>query len=150
MSGNLNHSPATIIQQLIVDKTLARLPSGSGDWPIYSSFMPDGEGAPSDAIATFDTTGRNQGRTQIDGEVQENHGVQIMVRADKFNVGYAKSRTIATTLDEDVLRQTVSIDGTDYLVQCVNRVGDVIPLGKEDGTNRRLFTINVLVVVTQS
>lgn len=143
MSGTLTHSPAQILRKLLIDLGLAET---TGDWTCYFSVAPD---SPDKAVITFDTEGRVQGRTHVDGETQLAHGVQIQVRGTPAHeIGYARAMVIAVGLD-GFSRATVTINAVSYLVQAVTRTSDVISLGIGDASRRRLFTINAVMSVRQ-
>ena len=152
MSGALTHSPADILQALLVALGLGSQPPGPTDpavtWPVFVASEP---AAPDEAITTYDTEGRDFGFTMTDGERQEHHGVQVRVRASTHAVGWKKARAIAVALDESVYQETVVIEGVSYFVHDVIRTSNVIPLGKEEPTSKRtLFTINAVVTLHQS
>jgi len=141
MPGRLPHSPARIVRQLLVDLGLATSPDASPlqDWPAYHSKEPN---APDRVITVFGTFGMKHGRTHVDGETQEHHGIQVRVRSDVEASGWDKVNEIAVAFDESVYQESVSVGGTNYLVHCINRDGDPIPLG-QFAPNSKL-TIHVL------
>ena len=147
MSGLLNHSPAEIVQSLIIEElglgAAPEIPTAD-NWPVYASHHPD---TPDDSICLFDTEGRLQGRTQVDGEMHIHHGLQIRVRSLDYS-GYAKAQQLAHALDTEVLRLAVVVDSHSYLVHCLTRTTDVLPLGFEQGSRRRLWTVNFLVAIS--
>lgn len=145
MSGSLTHSQAEIIRYLIIDLGYGTLPADGGSWPVYAHKMPD---APDSCIATYSTTGLKHGRAQIDGEVQEHPGVQIKTRAANGSVGRDKAHNTMIALDAVKQRQ-VSVGGSAYLVNGISRGGDVVPLGEEPSSKRKLFTLNVTVSLRQ-
>lgn len=148
MSGTLNHQPASIIRTLLVTLGLGTEPSASGSWPIFDTSEPD---TPDDVITMYDTAGRKQGRVMSNGELQETHGIQIRVRAANSVTGYAKARALAVAIDQSVLRATVTMGASEYLVQAISRTGDVLILGKESPTSRRsVYTINAFVTMWKS
>jgi len=145
MTGTLTHSPADIVRSLLVDLGHGTVPSAGSTWPVFVGNEPN---SPDDAITVYDTTSRMDGRTQVDGQQHEHHGVQIRIRNGNHVDGYTKARAIAVALDETAYQNTVTISSTSYTVQCVSRVGGVIALGKDTpNTRRNLFTINALVSV---
>ena len=153
MSGALAHSPADVVRNLLVDLGLGTTPSDAGSWPVYAAQEPN---TPDSVITIYDTAGRKNGRTQVDGEVQEHHGIQIRVRDANHQDGYAKARAIAVALDEQVAAQGVVVDDivgtgqTTYVVWNVSRTTDVLSLGKETPTSKRnLFTINAVAALRQ-
>lgn len=164
MSSLLNDSPADVIRWLLVQlgQGIITLPSGliiaSGlvtdpslspmqAWPCYATDEPD---SPDSVITVYDTQGRDDGRSMIDGERYEHHGFQIRVRAPTHRIGQLKAQQIKVVLDQAVVHRTVTFNdqnGTSrsYDVPCVSRTSDVIPLGKDTpSTKRRLFTINAV------
>ena len=147
MSGSLVHSPAQIISQLLIDLSLGTAPVDEGSWPIRFSGEAD---SPDNVITVYDAPGIKDGRSQIDGEVQEHHGIQVRVRAGKHGVGYTKARAIAIGLDESVQLNSVTISESVYLVYAISRTSDVLALGKDHPTsNLNLFTLNAVVALRQ-
>lgn len=148
MSGSLTHSPANIIRYLLISEGLGTLPTDSGSWPVYYSNEP---GTPDSVITLYDTAGRIDGHSQIDGRVIEHHGIQVRVRCANPENGYAKARAIAVALDEDVSFSGVTISTSTYTVYAVTRSSDVLSLGKETPTSKRnLFTVNATVALRQT
>ena len=153
----LYNSPADVIRWLLVQLgtntiTLASgqtIPIGlvtdpttSQSWPCYASDEPD---TPDNVVTIYDTQGRDDGRSMIDGERYEHHGIQIRVRAQSHVVGFLQARQIAVVLDQAVFRVGVTIAGHNFFVPCVSRTSGVIPLGRDTpNTKRRIFTINAV------
>jgi hypothetical protein len=128
--------------------TLGTLPDDDGDWPVLCSLQSD---KPDNQIAVMDTPGIIEGRSQVEGEVQEHFGVQLLIRASTPNVAFAKTRNIAVSLDQGVVREVVNVDTATYLVQSITRVGNPHSLGRESPTsNRHLYSINTIVSVRQT
>jgi hypothetical protein len=153
MSGTLAHSPADVVRALLIDLGLGTAPADADAWPIYVGQEPD---SPDKVITVYDTSGVLQGRFMIDGEIQENHGFQVRVRASNHYDGYEKARAIAVALDESVSLETVSVGddvGTGdetYTVYAISRKGGVISLGKDTPrTKLNLFTINAVASLRQ-
>jgi hypothetical protein len=145
MANTLTHSPADIIRWLLVSLGLGSDPDEGAPWPVYAAGEPN---APDNVITVYDTAGTDDGRSMIDGEVMGHNGVQIRVRSTTHPVGYAKADAVWTALCEEVYDNTVTIDGVSYLVHSVNKIGDVLALGKEvPASKRSLFTINAVVSV---
>lgn len=151
MPGALDHSPADIVRRLFVSLSLGTLPSSSqaeGDWPIHAALEPD---SPDSVITIYDTEGVTQGRIQIDGEIQEQHGIQVRIRARSHQAGYPKANDIVQAMDKTIYRNTVTIGSDTYLVHSVTRTGGILSLGKQVPLNKlNLFTINALVSVRQT
>ena len=147
MAGNLTHSVADIVRNLIIDLSLGTLPSSSAAWPVFAEREPD---KPDNCITVYGSQGRDQGRMMIDGEREIQHGVQISVRSQNTTTGHQKALTIATTLDDSVKQTSVTFSAKTYLVHSVNRTSDVLYAGKDPDTKRNLFTINAVVPLEQT
>jgi Bacteriophage minor capsid protein len=162
MSSLLSDSPADVVRWLLVHlgESTIMMPNGQTipaglatdpnldpqqPWPCYASDEPDG---PDSVITVYDTQGRDDGRSMIDGERYEHHGIQIRVRAVTHREGYLKARQIAVAIDQAVINKYVAFgDGTGraYNIPCISRTSNVIPLGKDTpNTKRRIFTINAV------
>ena len=118
MPGTLTHSPAHIVQQMVVDSTLGTDPEDDLAWPVYYSKAP---GVPDNSVTVFDTTGMYTGRTATDGERAEHHGVQLRVMSATDAIGYRKARELAVWLDSDVYQTVVTIESVVYVVHAVTR-----------------------------
>lgn len=145
MSGNLSHTPAQVIRQLLIDLAVGTDITDAAAWPIYGSLHPD---TPDNSIAVTDTPGRVNGRSQIDGEVTEHHGVQVRIRGITHEVGYVRANLIKNAIDKESTRAQVVIGTSTYTVHAITRVGDVIAMGPESpSSRRRLFSINAVVAL---
>lgn len=149
MPGSLVHSPADILSYLLVSKGVGSTPTltpTNSDWPIYAHNEPDG---PDNCITVFDVQGKKNGRTMVDGEIQEHHGIQVRIRSSLSTDGYTKARVIAIVLDEQIYQEAVSVDASNYCVHSFSRTSDVIPLGKEATTpsKRSIYVINGLIML---
>ena len=147
MSGDMDHPVDQVIVQALVDNTLGTLPSADDTWPIFYDHLPD---SPDDAVLVSPTESVIQSKSMIDGELQERLGVQILVRGDKGAESFNKTQALAINLDQ-LVRQTVTIDTTDYLIHSFRRTSGILKLGpdKEDG-RRKLFSFNGTVSVTKT
>jgi hypothetical protein len=145
VSAALAHSPADIVRRLLIRLGVGTDPDDAQPWPVYASGEPS---SPDSAITVYDTIGRQNGRIQTSGMQHEYHGVQVRVRAAAHTAGFAKARSIAVALDEDVYLTNVYIGAASYLVHSMMRTGDVIALGKSD-SKRSIFTINALASLRQ-
>jgi hypothetical protein len=150
MPGTLNHSPADITRHLIIAMGLGSTPAGVNNeaWSVFCDNEPD---RPDNCITVYNTVGRNNGRTHVDGEVQESHGIMVRVRSQDPKTGFAKVRLIAVTLDQLIHQYIVTVDSDSYCVKSVNRTSDITALGKDSPTptRRGVHTFNALVVVRQ-
>lgn len=147
MSGRLNHPPAEIVQQLIVDYGLGILGGEEGAWPVYSGMMPDGETDPSEVIAVFGTDGKLEGREHVEQEMEEKYGVQVRTRSKDTGNGYVKCKAISDMFDTKVYRREV-VMGTDvYLIQSILRTSMVIDMGADPVSRRRNWSVNAIVTM---
>lgn len=147
MSGVLEHSPADIVGQALLDLGEVADPVGTGSWPLgISEDLPQ----PDNMVSIFDTQGKMQGSTQPTGEQQTQEGIMIRVRSRNHKTGFTKAHALAIVLDETIIYDTVTIESKSYRIHSINRTSDVIPVGKETGASKRhLFTINATVALTQ-
>ena len=146
MSGSLTHSPADIVRYALIDASLGTLPSDSGSWPVYVNREPD---SPDSCITVYDTTGVIAAMG-MDGTAHEHHGVQIRIRAARFETGFTKARALAIGLDSTIKLASITISSSVYLVWAITRVGDVLPIGREGSSDRELFTINATATLRQT
>jgi hypothetical protein len=140
VSSPLLHSPADVLATLLVDLGLGTDPADGGAWPVSVSREPD---LPDRAVTVFDTLGRSDGYSLVDGEHYLHHGFQVRVRSDTHEIGAAKAWGLATSLNEDAdaSHATVSIDGSIYCVGVVT-CGGVYPLGTDATSKRRIHVFN--------
>jgi hypothetical protein len=95
MSGSLDHFPADIIRQLLIDLGVG-LDITATDWPAFSQKEPD---SPDNVITVFDTMGRDLGRTNPDSVRSERYGIQVRVRGGDIDATGVRARSIAMALD---------------------------------------------------
>lgn len=146
MAGLLTHSPALVIARLLIDLGLGSSYNSNLAWPVFVGREPN---LPDEVITAFDTAGRNLGSLMA-GEQQEVHGVQVRVRALRQDTGYVKARRIAVSLDSVTYKIVTVSGGNNYLVNNVNRPGDVIYLGEQKPESSRfIHVVNILAHVRQ-
>lgn len=152
MTLALLHGPAKVLRRLLVDLGFGSLSSeGGGPWPLYVSNEP---ATPDNVMTLYDTDGRGEGRTMIDGARQEHYGFQLRIRGVDDQVGSARSWFMAHVLDQRVYNRACVVDrglSTEarYVVYSVSRTTGVISLGTEEGgaSKRSIFTLNGLVAL---
>lgn len=149
MSGQLNHEPQRIIQQLLIDLGGLVIASGDiGSWPCFVGIMPED---PDNCVAVSDTTGEVQGREMVSGRLTEKYGIQVRVRGDNPVDGYVKLARIQQAMNENVLRTPVTVMDqsgtatTDYVVQSITPRSPIIRLGPEGTSRRHVWVINSIV-----
>lgn len=149
MAGQMTHSPCRVIAKLLVDLGLGAAPAAGAVWPVHWSKTPP---APDEVIVCRTTTPRTHGKDQY-GDVVEDEGVQVAVRARTEQRGRTKAEAIKAALDPLNLRG-VAVPASDeaaaaaYTVYAVGRAGGVIHLNKDKPANELdLFTLNLLVTV---
>jgi len=151
MSLVFQHSPADILQALLVANGKTSEPGDGEAWPNYVSAEP---AAPDNCVTIYDTPGRSSGRAQFDGEVFEAHGFQVRVRATDHATGWRKANEIRQYLAESVYLENVALTiGTThyhYLIWSVSGLGNVLVLGKEPTSARKLFTINAVASIRRT
>lgn len=140
----MNHSPAEIVALELVARGFVSDPELETVWPCFSSVLPD---EPADAVCVYNTTGVVQGREHRTGKTCESFGLTVMVRSTDESAGWLKAREVCEALDA-IVRAVLKVDNDDYLIQGVHRVSGVIPLGGEQETGHRLFTINARATIS--
>lgn len=147
MSGSLVHSPAHVVQWLLVALGVGTSPNADplAAWPIYEDLEPQ---SPDNVLTVYDTTPRIHGRTNPDGETQQHYGVQVRVRSTTKEIGWAKANDVVTAFDLQY-QDVVTVDGSSYHVHAIHH-GGIIRLGKNvPQTKRSLYTINVMTSIRQ-
>jgi hypothetical protein len=138
--ASVDKGGADPVRETIIAIELGTDPDRNRPWPVYVNEMPE---EPDNCIVVLDTDGILNGRFQVDGQVQEQFGIQITVRSPDFSTGRNKARELAIALDEDVYDQSVVVEGSTYLVHALSRKSSVLPIGREsENSQRQLFTIN--------
>lgn len=143
----LLHSPAEIVQQMMIDDAVGSDPEVEpvGDWPVSSTTEPD---EPDQSITVYDTTGLDDGRGQTDGGLWSHFGLQFRVRASTHRSdGFPKVESIRQYLSGVLTRQVTMTDGTaTYVVNAITRIGQTIYLGTDPtSSKRKSFTVNAMV-----
>lgn len=145
MTGTLNHSPAHVLANLIVDLGHGVEPDGSTAWSTYVNMMPD---SPDSLVYLVNTAGKHDGRSMVDGSVFHHHGWQMMVRAVSDNAAWVKANTIAVALDA-VNRRYVPIGDVTYRVQSISRIGAILYVGLDETSRRRIYSVNGYISLRQ-
>ena len=117
-------------------------------WPAYIGRMPDGKQTATNLIVVYDTEPRQDGRLMRTGERIEHPGLQFRVRAVDYLTGHKKLAIIAAALDV-IKRQTVTVDGTAYLIHAIKRIGGIIQLGTDE-VGREGFTFNATATISEA
>lgn len=147
VEDSLAHSPADIIRHLFIQLGLGTLKSNNGLWPISAiSELP----TPDNTITVYDTSGTLGGRIQKNGIIHEQYGIAVRVRSLDPIEGYRKVDAIKSAMDQSIKQNVIEIDEYRYLINCVNRKGGILSIGKESPTSsRNLYTLNALANIQQ-
>lgn len=144
----LQDSPTEVVRQLLIQRSQASDPDVSplGDWPIYQTDEPD---VPDNLLVVQATTGTNDGRDMVDGELNQHYGIQFKIRGTDDRVGGAKAYALRDWLARSVYQASVTItdsNGTrNYVVWCFAKIGQVLELGTDAPSSKRwLYTINAV------
>jgi hypothetical protein len=147
MSILLSHSPAVIIKHLLVNFGVASLPGAYNDWPVTDAHEAD---KPDNAITVYHTSGQvSDGRFQVNGEVQEDYGIMIRVRAVTDAIGSAKLNAIIGILNQSVNRTPVTVEGVLYTVHSASFASRTQLGTGQDNSEREVFTTNYLMAISQ-
>lgn len=141
----LENTPSDIIASLMTQ------PSGSQfsdpvvklAWPVYISELPDGQGVPNEAAAIYDTHGRILARFLASGNVVQDYGIQVKIRATNYRDGYIRLGQLAKFFST-VKHQTVTIASVSYVVDTIMQTSPVISIG-QDERRRAMLTVNFML-----
>lgn len=151
--GIMNHATSEIVQQMLINGGQGSLPEEEEDWPVYADNEPN---QPDNLIIIIDTAGVVEGRTSPDGETIEQEGIQITVRSTHPREGFVKARAIAKWIDDQdkfsvTLLETEGTAQHSYRIEALNRVGSVMPIGKEQNASERYLTVaNYLAAINET
>jgi hypothetical protein len=146
MSQLLTHSPADVLRQALVDLGVAG-DSSSITWPAAVGREPD---RPDNCITVYDTAPRADSRSAIDGELSEHYGIQVRVRSSTYSAGWARAHALYNALCKTLNLQTVTLEGSTYLIECASEPRGPRPLRRPATEDRRVvFTMDCLLVAKQ-
>lgn len=143
----LTHSPAEIVRQLLIDLSLGtNILTSTSLWPVFATSEPD---TPDNVITIYDTQGTDGGRSMIDGEFLTHYGFQVRIRSKNHIVGWIKTDMIRHYLAHSVYQKIVHVENNSYLIQAIEKIGNVLAIGKETSISKRnLFTLNATIPLT--
>lgn len=150
----LVHSPAEVIQRLLIVDTVGAEPGSTTQWTAWSTNEHD---TPDDGITVYDTVGSDDGRVMYLGQPQSHWGIMIRIRSQSHAVGFVKANEVREYLTGSVRNRLVTIPtsgdrtGASYLVHAVTKIGQVMYLGSDvPNSRRKLFTINATVALRRT
>lgn len=145
----LQHSPAEILQQYLVDKLVGVQPSDENAvWPIFVGRLPDQDNVPANCIMVSNTDPNYDGRLMRNGQVIEHPGIQVRCRAVDYPTGYNKIKAVQVKLDS-VRKSEVGIDSATYTVSSVKRFGGILQMGTDE-QGREEFSLNATTTLIQT
>lgn len=143
MTNNLLHLAEEIIREYLIDAGVVSRPGDDLTWPCFVGSEPN---SPDNVVTIFGTTNVPQGRT-FDGELQEQYGFQVRIRAKTFPVGRTKSLAIRQALI-NAAHVSVVLDESEYVIQNFSRVRNVMSLGRDGKSSaREIMVINATFAV---
>ncbi len=136
-------TPAEVIIDYLVTKGILTWKEDDGEWPTTYGIMPD-EG--DKAVGIFNTAGRMQDRLHRSGKTSERPGIQIRARALDETTSTGKLGEIKDVLDELYRERVITRRlGEEFLIHCVQRASNLLPVGYDPVKNRPNHTINFLI-----
>lgn len=122
------------------------LPSLSTDWPIYKSYLPDGDNVEDNAGSIYDYFSEEHSCLRTTGNGRH-YGLQVMVRSLDYEAGHYKSQEILDALD-GLQNEPIEFGDYNYEIQVVVPISGVNCIGREPNTKSRyLFTLNFTSVI---
>lgn len=146
MSGQLQHTPAEIIRQLIIDLSLGIEPDGSTtDWQVYNNVLPD---ISDNAIVVTDTEPVQEGRSMPTGEYQEHYGFQVKVRGTTDLVAFRKAHAIQNAFAVTVKRTKAIVGGYNFFVFAISKTSGPLPF-RAPNSSLYFRSLNCVVALIQ-
>lgn len=145
-------SPAFVLAKYLTDGGYCNLiwPPGGDPALVPSAFfgvsvsaMPDKGG---NFVSFYDTTPMKDGRYIGTGENILHYGIMLRVRSKDYNKGWKQCGSLINTL-QSIVRQSITIESTVYLIQAIRLSSGPISLGTEKD-NREIFSINLFATIT--
>lgn len=154
VSNRFLHSPAHIIQQLLINKGEGSDPlnNPTGPWLTrYSSEV----SAPDEVMTVYDTEPQEDGQDMWRGRTQQHFGIMVRIRGEDESSAFAKAASVRTCFAEECYQDKVTLLNptgtglTTYLVWAVVKPKINGPLGGNvPPTRRNVFTLNALTAIT--
>jgi hypothetical protein len=143
--AELLHPPADVLRWLLIDEGAGTDPRlrPLEAWPVY---YPEDPGTPDNVLVTADTTPVSHGRLMVSGAQSLHHGIQVRIRAYDHPTGWLKAWGVKQLLDRQVNNVRVTVGSTVYVVEAVSAT-NLLLMGREPNSNRRVFSINGLLAL---
>lgn len=147
----MTDSEAMILRQYCTDVSLCTAPDSTDSTPAgWSAYVGAEPEKPDNCLTFYDTDGPDDGRVMVTGDVVGPNGVQIRVRSINYPTGWTKANAVRNQLMLNSAtypyQRPVTVNGRNYVIECVVGIGPVLSLGKQLPNSRlNLFTLNVLV-----
>ena len=141
--------PSAIISQYLISTvSLFSAVSAATTWPLFKTSLPDGRNINDDAAAVWDTSPELQSK-QMDGDLVQRYGVQLMIRSKSYNDGWEKASIVHNAF-QTVNRIDEVIGGTTFRINNISAGSGVVSLGTERTNKQRyLFSINILATIKE-
>ncbi len=149
-AGSVETTPAMIVRELLVAAEYFTLPSDKEDWPLFVTYLPDGEEVPTDCGAVYDTTGVRDARILASGENLFRFGFQVRLRGSDYTALWKRAEAVSDFL-AGVQNVDVQMGADWWTVHDVSITTPPISLGLEPGVKKRrhLFTVNGIVALSR-
>lgn len=143
-------SPARVVQQHLINSDVVIMPgiSQSRFSGKFQCFHPSMADDIDNGVVVKDTKGSNQGRIHRDGKHLEHYGIDVIIRSNT-EIGYDILNSILTVLDS-VKNTVVRVDGLDYTLNSVYRIGTPGYAGEEEQKQRYYWTVGCRVVMEKT
>lgn len=137
-------SPSSVLAKYLID-TLGGFtdPSDNGDWPLFTTVMPDALGVAFECATLIDDQPQVDSKT-MDGKYCKANGLKIQVRSSSYETGYRKLAGVVPALALIHGAQVVIVGSYTYAIVNIHVVTDVKYIGVDE-KQRHHFVSELLV-----
>jgi hypothetical protein len=143
MTGKIDHGPADILRQLLLNMGVLRIHT-SAQWPSFAGLMPD---TPDSLIVVMATTPLIQGRLMTNGEMIYKPAVQVLGRGIDREALWLQIMNVHDALTK-IKRSPVTYKAIQYRIDNASISSGPVDLGIEKDSPRRRFFASVNAILT--
>jgi hypothetical protein len=148
MSSYLHNNPLVIFFDRLVDAGIFGSPdTTAGVWPLYKTYLPDGDNSEHNAACIYETDPQIDART-MDLGLELHYGFSISIRCSDYLIGWAKAMATLNNL-LNLSNETKTIGSYSYNVRAIVSNSGILPKGFDE-RRRNVFEIIFLATIQES